>query len=77
VTDYAAFADAYVCAFAARVAAIQAAYRERKKAFDGLFEDRPFDTNGSGAYRWARALARLDRAEPEALKKILREAIGC
>ena len=77
VTDYAAFADAYVDAFAVRVAAIQAAYRERKKAFDGLFEDRPFDTNGSGAYRWARALARLDRAEPEALKKILREAIGC
>lgn len=77
VTDYAAFADAYVESFAARIAAIQQAYRERKKAFDGLFEDRPFDTNGSGAYRWSRALARLDRAEPDRLKTILREAIGC
>ena len=77
VTDYAAFRDAYVEAFAARVASIQQAYRDRKPAFDGLFKDRPFDTNGSGAYRWSRALARLDRADADRLKQILREAIGC
>ena len=77
VTDYAAFAAAYVEAFAARVASLQQAYHDRKAAFDGLFKDRPFDTNGSGAYRWSRALARLERADVERLKQILHEAIGC
>ncbi len=77
VTDYEAFAAAYVDSFAAKVAEVQSAYRARRKAFDGLFADRPFDTNGSGAYRWSRALARLDRAEPEALKARLMEATRC
>ena len=51
--------------------------RSRRKAFDGLFADRPFDTNGSGAYRWSRALARLDRADVEELKAKLLEAVKC
>jgi hypothetical protein len=77
VADYAAFAAAYAEALAAKVAEVQASYRARRKAFDGLFADRPFDTNGSGAYRWARSLARLDRADPEALRARLLEAAGC
>jgi len=77
VPDYAAFVTAYVDALVAKVAVIQAAYRERRSAFDGLFKDRPFDTNGSGAYRWSRALARLDHADPDALKPILMKAAGC
>ncbi len=77
VSDYPSFADAYVKAFVAKVAETQAAYRERKTAFDNLFVDRPFDTNGSGAYRWARSLQRLDGADPERLGQLLREAIGC
>lgn len=77
VTDYAVFATAYVDAFAARILMMQQSYRDRKAAFDGLFKDRPFDTNGSGAYRWSRALARLGRADVERLKQLLREAIGC
>jgi hypothetical protein len=75
--DYDAFADAYVCAFAEKLAEVQASYRSRRRAFDGLFADRPFDTNGSGAYRWARALARLDRANPEAIRAKLAEAVAC
>jgi len=77
VTDYDAFAKTFVDAFVAKVAEVQESYRSRRKAFDGLFADRPFDTNGSGAYRWSRALARLDRAEPEELKQKLLDAIGC
>ena len=77
VPDFKAFAEAYAAGFAEKVAFTQAAYRSRRKAFDDLFADRPFDTNGSGAYRWSRALARLDRADPAALKAALMEAIGC
>lgn len=77
VTDYDAFASTYVNAFASKVAEVQSSYRARRKAFDGLFADRPFDTNGSGAYRWSRALARLDRAEPESLRTRLWDAIRC
>ena len=77
VADYAAFATEYAGSLAAKVAEVQASYRARRRAFDGLFADRPFDTNGSGAYRWARALARLDRTDPSALKARLMEAAGC
>ena len=77
VPDYDAFAAAYVKAFSAKVAEVQNSYRSRRRAFDGLFADRPFDTNGSGAYRWSRALARLDRADPEAIGKALLDATRC
>ena len=77
VADYAAFAGAYAAAFTARLAEIQNAYRARRAAFDHLFDDRPYDTNGSGAFRWAETLKRLDRAEPEALGKLLTEKLGC
>jgi len=77
VPDYGAFAAAYADALVAKVAEVQVAYRERRQAFDGLFKDRPFDTNGSGAYRWSRALSRLDGTDSAALKPILMKAIGC
>ena len=77
VPDFAAFASTYAAALAGKVAEVQSSYRARRPAFDGLFADRPFDTNGSGAYRWSRALARLDRADPEALKAKLLGALGC
>ena len=32
---------------------------------------------GSGAYRWACALRRLDACDPEGVAALLREAIGC
>ena len=77
VSDFPAFVDAYVTAFADKIRETQNAYRERRAAFDGLFKDRPFDTNGSGAYRWSETLKRLDRADPDRLKTLLKEAIGC
>ena len=77
VTDYAGFAAAYVEGFKRRVQEVQASYRSHKPAFDELFSDRPYDTNGSGAYRWACALKRLDACDPERLAAILKEAIGC
>lgn len=76
VSNYAEFVDSYVNGFADELFEAQANYRARRKAFDHLFVDRPFDTNGSGAYRWARTLERLDRADPDKLAEMLRNAIG-
>ena len=76
VSDFDSFADAYVSGFRRRLAEVQYAYRERRKAFDGLFVDRPYDTNGSGAYRWACTLRRLDACDPDRLAERLREAIS-
>lgn len=77
VTEFTAFAAAYVEGFRRRLAETQAAYRARRRAFDNLFSDRPYDTNGSGAYRWACALRRLDACDPDALAARLTAAIGC
>ena len=71
VAEYDKFALAYVEGFRRRLIETQNAYRERRGAYDNLFIDRPYDTNGSGAYRWARTLARLDAADPEALATLL------
>ena len=73
----AAFASAYAAALAGKVAEVQSSYRARRPAFDGLFADRPFDTNGSGAYRWACILRRLDACDPERAVAILKAAIEC
>ena len=77
VFDYRGFATAYVEGFRRRLQEVRDAYRARRPAFDELFSDRPYDTNGSGAYRWAKALRRLDACEPSRVAAILREAAGC
>ena len=77
VTDYVAFATAYVDGFRRRLVEVQSSYRSHKAAFDELFSDRPYDTNGSGAYRWACALRRLDACDPDRLAAILKKATGC
>lgn len=77
VDDFATFAAAYVEGFSRRLIEVQAAYRARKSAFDNLFSDRPYDTNGSGAYRWAKTLERLNACDPKRVASILKEAIGC
>jgi len=76
VADFKGFAAAYVEGFRRRLASAQAAYRARRKAFDGLFVDRPYDTNGSGAYRWACALRRLDACDPGRVAEVLSAAIA-
>ena len=77
VSDYGVFVDAYVGGFLRKLEETQAAYRARRRAFDELFADRPYDTNGSGAYRWACALKRLDACDPQKVVGILKAAIGC
>ncbi|MGN0846985.1 MAG: hypothetical protein ACI4RA_06330, partial [Kiritimatiellia bacterium] len=75
VDDFAAFARAYVMAFERSLAAVQAAYRERRRAFDDLFLLRPYDEAGSGAYRWACILKRLDACDPHAVAEVLKKTI--
>ena len=76
VAEYPSFAAAYVEGFRRRLAAAQDAYRARRRAFDNLFADRPYDTNGSGAYRWACTLRALDACDPDDLARRLKAAIG-
>lgn len=76
VQDRAAFADAYVAAFEKTLASAQAKYRSRRRAFDCLFVNRPFDVAGSGAYRWSKTLERLDRCDPSNVAKRLAGAIA-
>ena len=75
VADFAAFSNAYVAGFRRRLVEVQNAYRARRKAFDSLFADRPYDTNGSGAYRWACALRRLDACDPDRVANALAAAL--
>ena len=75
VPDVAAFTDAYVTAFERKLAEVQAKYRDRRRAFDELFVHRPFDVAGSGAYRWAKTLERLDQCDPKSVAAVLRTAI--
>ena len=77
VAAYEPFAKAYLSGFARRLSQMQAAYRERRAAFDELFIDRPYDTNGSGAFRWSQVLRRLDRCDPEQVAGSLQAALGC
>ncbi len=75
VQDFSAFADAYVVGFERSLAEVQRKYRERRRAFDDLFVHRPFDVAGSGSYRWAKTLERLDRCDPKSVAAVLRAAI--
>lgn len=77
VTEYENFALAYIEGFRRRFVEVQESYRANRRAYDTLFRDRPYDTNGSGAYRWARALQRLDAGDVDALVAILKKECGC
>ena len=77
VNDKSTFVSSYVEGFKRKLEDTQNAYRARRKAFDNLFIDRPYDTNGSGAYRWACALRRLDGCNPANVAQELKKAIGC
>lgn len=76
VADPAAFSAAYVERFEKTLSTIQRKYRSRRRAFDCLFVNRPFDVAGSGAYRWAKTLERLDRCDSANVAKCLADAIA-
>lgn len=75
VADFDSFAGAYVAAFRRALKETQAKYRSRRKAFDCLFVNRPFDVAGSGAYRWAKTLERLDKCDPDHVADELAKAV--
>jgi len=77
VTEYENFALAYIEGFRRRLVETQESYRTHRHAYDTLFRDRPYDTNGSGAYRWACALRRLDSADVDRLVEQLKKACEC
>lgn len=66
------FADLYLAAFTERFTHVQEIYRARRRAFDSLFKHRPWDPNGSMAYRWFHVLKRLDSADPAQLAALIR-----
>ena len=70
------FAAEYAAGFKAALAGAQAKYRASRSAFDMLFANRPFDAAGSGAYRWAKTLERLDACDPEEVASRLSEEIA-
>ena len=69
------FATLYIDGFVARLTWIQLEYRRRKRGFDMLFKHRPWDRNGSLAYRWECVLNRLRRANPQNLGNLIRRHI--
>jgi len=75
VADPAAFAEAYVASFRARLARMQADYAARRRAFDNLFSHRPFDVGGSMAFRWHCVLERLAACDADALAARLRACV--
>lgn len=77
VTDYPNFVEAYAEGFRRKLTQMKNAYNVRRKVFDNLFQDRPYDTNGSGAYRWACVLNRLDQCNVDEVVAALKMAIAC
>jgi len=76
LTQPAAFAQAYLDAFAERFEKIQQEYRRRKRAFDNLFKHQPPVEAGNLSYRWLRVLERVNQADPQALKELIRKDIA-
>ncbi len=75
VTDIKKFSEVYVNAFTKKLISVQQKYRTHRKAFDGLFAQRMVDEGGSGAFRWAKILERLDACDPQQVSQCLVRAI--
>jgi len=74
VSDAAAFADAYLNAFLEKMSSMQAEYREKRRAFDTLFQHSK-QGEKTFAWRWAKALARLEKTDAAALTEKIRQTI--
>ncbi len=70
----AAFANAYLDAFATRFGQIRDEYRRQRRAFDVLFQHSKQGT-GTFAWRWAKVLTRLDRTDPLDLTRAIRNQL--
>jgi hypothetical protein len=71
--DPSEFALIYLDAFLENFLAIQQKCRMRRRAFDSLFHNRPYDEKGSFAFRWEQVLKRLDRSDPGELRDRIRD----
>jgi hypothetical protein len=76
LSDPSEFARIYLDAFLENFLAIQQKYRMRRKAFDSLFHNRPYDEKGSFAFRWEQVLKRLDRSDPRELRDRIRDHLS-
>ncbi len=70
------FAETYLDAFKESFCRIQGDYRKRRRAFDTLFKHRPYNVEGSFAYRWESVLRRLDQTDPDVLVNAIRQQIS-
>ena len=70
-----AFALNYLQSLSEQFLHIQSDYRKRRRAFDTLFKHCKYDPAGSFAYRWERALVRLDATDPNTLMMAIRKQI--
>ena len=73
--DPGAFAELYLAALRAQFLHIQADYRERRGAFDQLFNRGIVDVNGNFAYRWKRVLERMYTTDVDELTDAIRQHI--
>ena len=69
----------YLDAFVERFLFVQEKYRRQRGMFDNLFRNRPYNPEGSLAYRWESVLKRLDQSDPHELAELIqvRLPIGC
>ncbi len=72
VPDPRAFLEAYLSSFVRSFQHVQEEYRRRPRAFNRLFQHRPYDPAGSFVFRWECVLKRLDAADATTLAEHIR-----
>ena len=75
VPNAGAFAETYLSALADRLTEMQKDYREKRRAFDALFQQSK-QGEKTFSWRWAKVLARLDATDIPALIEQIRQAIA-
>ncbi|MBO7166849.1 MAG: hypothetical protein J6V88_04905 [Kiritimatiellae bacterium] len=75
VSDYPAFAKAFVSSFEKKLDEVKNLYASNPRAFDELFSMRPYDEAGSAAFRWEKILERLKSCDPAAVADKVRKTI--
>lgn len=71
------FARLYLEGFEEKLRFVQQHYRERRRAFDSLFQHTgPINPAGNFPFRWASVLRRLDEADPAQVVQVVREHIA-
>jgi hypothetical protein len=75
VSDFNAFAEAYVTSFERKFRATKEMYVSNAREFDDLFINRPYDSAGSGAFRWKCVLDRLASTDVDEIVQTMRDSI--